>query len=229
MIARLLVGLGVLGLAMTAMVLANRPRVASSLGVATGWAVPRIPADTVVARVHHEPVTWTAVAQRFKEAREMGRAEPSDASAWRRAAAAAIESIVDDVLTRHVMEAAGFTVDEEMLDAAIAELRERHGGGDDLARAMGAMGVSMPELRETQRRGLYLQAFIDRSVPTSEADIDEYLSRPGAVGLGRDEAATRVRAERAAIVIPALLAELRADPHVWVIPIEDLERVPSTR
>lgn len=219
---RLLAGLGVLGIAMATTVLARAP-----LAVDHTWVAPSIPPETVVARVHHEPVTWSAVAQRLEEGVEMGRPGPSDASTWRAAVVTAIESIVRDVLTRHVAEAAGFTVTEAMIDAAVADLWERHGGDDGLARAMDAMGVSLAELRETQRRGLYAQALIDRFVPATEAAIDAYLVSPGAVGLSREEAAARVRADAASTVIPRMLVGLRADPEVWVIPIETLEQTPT--
>ena len=188
-----------------------------------GWSPPVIADDRIVASVHGEPVAWAQVAESMKEATVMGRPAPDDLVAWREEVRQTIESIVGDVLTRHAMEAQGLVVTDAMIDAEVRTVEERYGGEAGLAGAMSEMQVSMAEFRETQRRGLYLQGLIDRIVPASEADVDTYLAQPGAAGMSRSEAAARVRAERAAEVVPSFLAELRRDPGVWVIDVEELK------
>ncbi len=187
-----------------------------------GWSPPVIANDRIVARVHGEPVAWAQVAESMKAATVMGRPAPDDLVAWREEVRQTIESIVGDVLTRHTMEAQGLVVTDAMIDAEVRTVEERYGGEAGLAGAMSEMQVSMAEFRETQRRGLYLQALIDRIVPASDADVDAYLAPPEAAGLTRAEAAARVRAERAPQVIQALLDQLRNDPGVWVIDVEAL-------
>lgn len=194
----------------------------AALATPRSWSPPTIARDLIVARVHGEPVVWAQVAERMRAATVMGRPAPADLVAWREEARQTIDSIVGDVLTRHTMEAQGVSVTDAMIDAEVMRLRERSGGEAGLARAMNDMQVSMAELRETQRRGLYLQALIDRIVPASDADVDGYLAQAGAAGLSRSDAAARVRAERAAEVIPKFLAELRPDPGIWVIEVEEL-------
>ncbi|MEK6720404.1 MAG: hypothetical protein AABZ33_07005 [Chloroflexota bacterium] len=188
-----------------------------------GWSPPDVAGDEIVARVHGEPVPWAQVAERMKAATVMGRPAPGDLRAWREEARQTIESIIGDVLTRHAVEAEGLSVTDAMIDAEVRRLEERYGGDAGLARAMGEMQVTMAELRETQRRGLYLQALIEGIVPASDADVDAYLAQAGAAGLSRSDAAARVRADRAAEVIPTFLAELRRDPGIWVIDIEELK------
>lgn len=188
-----------------------------------GWSPPDVAGDEIVARVHGEPVSWAQVAERMKAATVMGRPAPGDLRTWREEARQTIESIMGDVLTRHAVEAEGLSVTDAMIDAEVRQLQERYGGDAGLARAMSEMQVTMAELRETQRRGLYLQALIDLIVPASDADVDAYLAQAGAAGLSRSDAAARVRAERAAEVIPTFLAELRRDPGISVIDIEELE------
>ena len=212
-VAFVAIGMIVLLAAVTWAVLARPP----------GWSPPVIANDRIVARVHGEPVAWAQVAERMKAATVMGGPAPDDLVAWREEVRQTIESIVGDVLTRHTMEAQGLVVTDAMIDAEVRTLEERYSGEAGLARAMSEMQVSMAELRETQRRGLYLQGLIDRIVPASEADVDAYLARSGAAGMSRSEAAERVRAERAAEVAPSFLAELRRDPGVWVIDVEELK------
>ena len=190
---------------------------AIALGGAPRWAPPTVPADLVVARVHGEDVRWSAIVERLDAATVMGRPVPADRATWRAQAHDAIESLVRDVLARHTMQALGSQVTEAAIDAQIQGLRDQYGGDGGLQEAMAAMDVSMAQLRETQSRGLYLQAMIDRFVPATDADVDAYLAQPGAAGLTRSEAAARVRAERASQVIPGLLDQLRNDPGVWVI------------
>ena len=192
-----------------------------TLGAKT-WSPPEIAPETVVARVHDEPVTWAAVAGQLEAAEVMGRPQPRDLATWRTAVQANVDSIVGDVLTRHFMESQGVTVTDVMIDAEVRKVEEGYGGEAGFARGMEEMQVSMAEFRETQRRGLYLQALIDRIVPASEADIDAYLAQPGAAGLSRADAASRVRSEGAAEVIPQFLAELRRDPGIWVIDVKEL-------
>lgn len=187
------------------------------------WIEPDVAGDVVVARVHGEPVSWGEVAQRMKAAIVMGRPAPGDLQAWREEARQTIESIVGEVLTRHAAEAEGLAVSDAMVDAEIRQLEEQFGGVAGLERAMGEMQVTMAELRETKRRGLYLQALIDLIVPASDADVDAYLAQAGALGISRLEAAARVRAERAAEVIPPFLADIRSDPGIWVIDMEAFE------
>lgn len=195
---------------------------AIALTSAQRWPPPTVPMDTVVARVHGEAVTWASIAERLEAASVMGRPPATNLASWRTEALAAIESVVRDVLTRHTMQAQGAQVTEAAIDTQIAALRQQRGGEAGLQSAMAAMRVSMAQLRETQRRGLYLQAMIDSFVPASDADVDAYLAPPEAAGLTRAEAAARVRAERAPQVIPALLDQLRNDPGVWVIDAEAL-------
>lgn len=187
------------------------------------WIAPEVAGDVVVARVHGEPVSWGEVAQRMKAAVVMGRPAPGDLQEWREEARQTIESVVGDVLTRHTVEARGFVVTDAMIEAEIRQLEEQFGGVTGLDRAMSEMQVTMAELRETKRRGLYLQALIDLIVPASDADVNAYLAQAGAQGLSRSEAAARVRAERAADVVPLFLADLRNDPGIWVIDTEAFE------
>lgn len=186
------------------------------------WSPPRIELDVVVARIHGESLTWAAVAERLAAEEAMGRPSPPDLGAWRAAVRGAVAAAVDDVLTRHVMEGQGVRVKDEAIDAAVARVRERYGGEAGLRAAMADMRVSMDQLRETQRRGLYLQALIDRSIAVSDAQIDSYRSRPGGDALSRTEIVARIRGETAAQVIPTILAQLRVDPGVWVIDVSSL-------
>ena len=193
-----------------------------ALASAQRWSPPTMPLDTVVARVHGEAVTWASIAEQLEAAKVTGRPPATDLASWHSEARDVIESVVRDVLTRHTMQAQGAQVTDAPIDAQIAALRQQYGGEAGLQSAMAGMHVSMAQLRETQRRGLYLQAMIDRFVPASDADVDAYLAHPEAAGLTRAEAAARVRAERAPQVIPALLDQLRNDPGVWVIDAEAL-------
>lgn len=195
---------------------------AIALAGAQRWSPPTVPMDTVVARVHGEALTWASIAERLESASVMGRPPATDLASWRTEAHDAIESAVRDVLTRHTMEGQGAQVTEAAIDAQIAVLRQPYAGEVGLQSAMAAMRVSMAQLRETQRRGLYLQAMIDRFALASDADIDAYLALSKAAGSTRAEAAARVRAERAPQVIPAFLDQLRNDPGVWVIAAEAL-------
>lgn len=190
--------------------------------VGATWSPPRIEGDVVVARIHGESLTWAAVAERLAAEEAMGRPSPPDLGAWRAAVREAVATAVDDVLTRHVMESQGVRVTDEAIDAAVARVRERYGGEAGLRAAMADMRVSMDQLRETQRRGLYLQALIDSSIAVSDAQIDSYRSRPGGDGLSRSEIVARIRGETAAQVIPTILAQLRVDPGVWVIDVSSL-------
>lgn len=199
-------------IAVWAVVVAARP----------SWSAPSIAADRVVATVHGEPVTWSHVAERLRAATVMGRPAPAGLDAWRAEVRAVLESVVGDVLARHYVEGGGIVVTEAMVDAEIRRLELRHGGQSGLEAAMAEMQVAMAELRETQRRGLYLQALTDAIVTVTDADVEAYLARDGASGMSREEATERVRAERAPQVVPAFLAELRRDPGVWIIPVEDL-------
>lgn len=186
------------------------------------WSPPLIDRDVVVARIHDESVTWAAVAERLAAEEAMGRPAPSDVETWRAAVREAITASVDDVLTRHIMESQGVRVTDAAIDAAIASVRERYGGEAGLRAAMADMRVSMDQLRETQRRGLYLQALIDRSIAVTDAQIDAYRSRPGGDGLSRADVVARIRDETASQVIPTILAQLRDDPGVWVIDVSTL-------
>ena len=153
----------------------------------------------------------------------MGQAAPASPDEWRHHVAQTIDSIIGEVLSRHYVEAHGMFVTSDLIDAEIAKVESRYGGADALRRAMDEMHVTMGQLRETQRRGLYAQTLIDLVVPATDAQIDAYLAQPGAAGLTREEAATRVRAEHAAEVIEPFLAELRKGPEIQVIDITTLE------
>lgn len=197
------------------------------LAVASGsdrsWQPPAVSADLVVARVHHESVTWSMVAEQMDAAAVMGRPVPTDTATWRAAVRTTLDSVVGDVLTRHLMESQGVHVSDEAIDAAVAAVRQSFGGEVELNRAMREMRVSMSQLRETQRRGLYLQAMIDRMVPVGDGDVDAYLARQNGAGMERGEAAARLRNEIAPSVIAGILDRLRADPAVWLI---DVNRLP---
>ena len=187
------------------------------------WSPPEIAPETVVARVHDEPVTWAAVAEQLEAAEVMGRPQPHDLATWRSAVQANVDSIVGDVLTRHFMESQGVTVTDEAIDAEVAKVRQSSGGEDGFRSAMAGMRVSMAQLRETKRRGLYLQAMIDHVVPVAaEADIDAYLARPDVGDVSRAEAAVLVRREAESQVLPGIMTQLRADPGVWVIDVTSL-------
>lgn len=207
----LVAGMAVAGLALAV--------VAAQAGT---WSPPVVAPETVVAKVHHESVTWAAVEERLEAAAVMGRPRPGDLATWRVTVQTALDSIVGDVLTRHLMEGQGVYIRDETIDAEVAKIRQTYGGEEGLRRAMAGMQVSMAQLRETQRRGLYTQAMIDRFVPVTEADIDAYLAKSGAGDVSRTEAVALVRSEAAARVIPGILTELRADPRVWLIDVPSL-------
>lgn len=186
------------------------------------WQPPAIAPDRVVATVHGEPITWTAIAERLDAASVMGRPVPADLASWKAAVAATVESAINDVLARHIVEGRGVTVTEAQLDAEISALRDRYGGDPQLTEAMAAMRLTAEQLRENQRRGLYYQALIELAVPVTPADVDAYRSQAGAAGLSWDEAAARVREERAAVVIPQVLAAARNSSGISVVPIAEL-------
>jgi len=186
------------------------------------WSPPAIAPQTVVARVHEEPVLWAEVAERLQAGDVMGRPQPTNLAMWRTAVQITVDSIVGDVLTRHLMEGEGVSVSDEAIDAEVATIRESYGGEDGLGRAMADMRVSMAQLRETQRRGLYQQAMIARFVPATDAAIDAYLASPGVIDVSRAEAAGLVRRDAASNVIDGIMSQLRADSGVWVVDVTSL-------
>lgn len=186
------------------------------------WSPPQIGRDVVVARIHDESLTWAVVAERLAAEETMGRPPAADARSWRAAVHEAITAAVDDVLVRHIMESRGVRVTDAAIDAAVDRVRERYGDDAALRAAMAEMRVSMDQLRETQRRGLYLQALIDRSVAVTDPQIEAYRSRPGGDRLSRAEIVAHIRGENASQVIPMILAQLRGDPGVWVIDVSGL-------
>jgi hypothetical protein len=163
------------------------------------------------------------VAERLKAAEVMGQAPPVDHAEWRHHVGEVIDVLIDDVLTRQYVEARGRFATPELIDAEVAKVEARYGGPDGLRQAMDQMHVTAAQLRETQRRGLYLQALIDLVVPATDARIDAYLAQPGATGLSRAEAAARVRAESAAALIPQFLDQLREGAAIQVVDITALE------
>lgn len=191
-----------------------------------GWQPPTIAPDRVVATVHGEPIAWAAIAERLDAARVMGDSAPSDLTSWKAAVTAAVESAINDVLARHIVESHGLTVSEAQVEAELAQLRDRYGGDPQLTAAMAAMRISDEQLRENQRRGLYYQALIELTVPVAAADVDAYRSKAGMAGMSWDEAAARVRADRAAAVIPQVLAAARDSPGISVVPIAELIETP---
>lgn len=186
------------------------------------WQPPTIAPDRLVATVHGEPITWAAIAERLDAARVMGRPVPGDLASWEAEVTATVESAINDVLTRHIVEGQGLTVSEAQVEAEMEQLRDRYGGEAQLTEAMAAMRVSVDQLRENQRRGLYYQALIELSVPVATADVEAYRSQAGAAGLSWDEAVARVRDERAATVIPQVLTAARGSPGISVVPINEL-------
>ena len=187
------------------------------------WSPPNPDPSTRVAIVNGEAVPWSAVAEQLHGAEMMGQPAAANPDEWRRRVLATIDSIIGDVLTRQYVEAQGLVVTPELIDAEIAKLEARYGGPDALRRAMDEMHVTMAQLRETQRRGLYTQTLIDLVVPATDAQIDAYLAQPGAAGMTRDEAADRVRAEHAAEIVGPFLADLRSGAQLQLIDIATLE------
>ena len=176
-----------------------------------------------VALVDGESIPWAAVAERLEAAEVMGQAPPVDRAEWRHHVGEVIDVLINEVLTRHYVEARGRFATPELIDAEVAKVEARYGGPDGLRQAMDQMDVTAAQLRETQRRGLYLQTLIDLVVPATDAQIDAYLAQPGATGLSRAEAAARVRAEGAAALIPQFLDQLREGAAIQVVDITALE------
>lgn len=195
---------------------------AADSGAAGRWRAPAIAADLVVARVHAESVTWTVVATQMRAAAVMGRSVPTDMISWRAAVRTTLDSIVGDVLVRHFLEGQGVYVPAQAIDAAVANVRRSFGSDAEFERAMRQMHVSMADLRETQRRGLYLQALIDRVVPVADSEIDAFLAGGGNSWMDRQQAGAQLRNERAAPIVAQLIERLRADPGVWLIDVNSL-------
>lgn len=192
------------------------------LGLGT-WQPPAVSPTLIVAEVHGEAIPWQEIADRLEAAAVMGQPEPTDLAAWQSEVRAAIDSAINDVLVRHLVEGSGIVITDTQVDEAVDGLRASYGGEAALQEAMASMHLTLEQVQETQRRGLYYQALIEMVVPVSESDVDTYLGQPGTAGLSRAEAATRVRADRASSVIPGVLAEARATPGIWSLPLAELE------
>jgi hypothetical protein len=216
-----LVGLG-LGLALVAAIAVNAFGGLAARANPT-WSPPNPDPSASVAIVDGETMAWSAVAEQLHAAEMMGQPAAANPDEWRRRVDATIESIIGDVLTRQYVETQGFVVTPELIDAEVAKVEAGYGGPDQLRRAMDEMHVTMAQLRETQRRGLYTQTLIDLVVPATDAQIDAYLAQPGTAGMTRDEAADRVRAEHAAEIIGPFLADLRSGAQIQLTDITTLE------
>jgi parvulin-like peptidyl-prolyl isomerase len=141
---------------------------------ATAWAGERILVEGILVRVNDRIITVSDFAQRVRAELSQFPEPPPEAEA-RQFVEMLLQEVVNELILLERATEKHLTVDEAMVDQAIANLREENNLLEDEAweQAVASSGLSMEDLRERYRRNILLQRAVQGEIRPIEITMEE--------------------------------------------------------
>jgi len=152
---------------------------ATALGVASvGWCGERELLEAILVRVNDRIVTVSDFRERL-DAELSQIASPPEGAARERFARELFSTVVDELILLERAREKKLTIDDEMVDKAIGELREQNQLQDDAAfkAALASAGLTEQALRERYRHNMLLQRAVQSEVKPTEITEEEIRQR----------------------------------------------------
>ena len=152
---------------------------ATALGVGSvGWCGERELLEAILVRVNDRIVTVSDFRERL-DAELSQIASPPEGAARERFARELFSTVVDELILLERAREKKLTIDDEMVDKAIGELREQNQLQDDAAfkAALASAGLTEQALRERYRHNMLLQRAVQSEVKPTEITEEEIRQR----------------------------------------------------
>ena len=152
---------------------------ATALGVASvGWCGERELLEAILVRVNDRIVTVSDFRERL-DAELSQIASPPEGAARERFARELFSTVVDELILLERAREKKLTIDDEMVDKAIGELREQNQLQDDAAfkAALASAGLTEQALRERYRHNMLLQRAVQSEIKPTEITEEEIRQR----------------------------------------------------
>ena len=152
---------------------------ATALGVASvGWCGERELLEAILVRVNDRIVTVSDFRERL-DAELSQIASPPEGAARERFARELFSTVVDELILLERAREKKLTIDDEMVDKAIGELREQNQLQDNAAfkAALASAGLTEQALRERYRHNMLLQRAVQSEVKPTEITEEEIRQR----------------------------------------------------
>jgi len=152
---------------------------ATALGVGSvGWCGERELLEAILVRVNDRIVTVSDFRERL-DAELSQIASPPEGAARERFARELFSTVVDELILLERAREKKLTIDDEMVDKAIGELREQNQLQDDAAfkTALASAGLTEQALRERYRHNMLLQRAVQSEVKPTEITEEEIRQR----------------------------------------------------
>ena len=152
---------------------------ATALGVGSvGWCGERELLEAILVRVNDRIVTVSDFRERL-DAELSQIASPPEGAARERFARELFSTVVDELILLERAREKKLTIDDEMVDKAIGELREQNQLQDAAAfkAALASAGLTEQALRERYRHNMLLQRAVQSEVKPTEITEEEIRQR----------------------------------------------------
>jgi len=152
---------------------------ATALGVASvGWCGERELLEAILVRVNDRIVTVSDFRERL-DAELSQIASPPEGAARERFARELFSTVVDELILLERAREKKLTIDDEMVDKAIGELREQNQLQDNAAfkAALASAGLTEQALRERYRHNMLLQRAVQSEIKPTEITEEEIRQR----------------------------------------------------
>jgi len=152
---------------------------ATALGVGSvGWCGERELLEAILVRVNDRIVTVSDFRERL-DAELSQIASPPEGAARERFARELFSTVVDELILLERAREKKLTIDDEMVDKAIGELREQNQLQDDAAfkAALASAGLTEQALRERYRHNMLLQRAVQSEIKPTEITEEEIRQR----------------------------------------------------
>jgi parvulin-like peptidyl-prolyl isomerase len=145
---------------------------------AAALAGDRMLVEAMLVRVNDRILTVSDFGTRLRLELSQSQAPPSE-EALRGFARQVFEAVVDEMILLERADEKRITVDDEMLDNAIANLREENDLQDDemFEQALQSAGLTVQALRERYRRSILIQRAAQSEINPTEITGEELLQR----------------------------------------------------
>jgi len=152
---------------------------ATALGVGSvGWCGERELLEAILVRVNDRIVTVSDFRERL-DAELSQIASPPEGAARERFARELFSTVVDELILLERAREKKLTIDDEMVDKAIGELREQNQLQDNAAfkAALASAGLTEQALRERYRHNMLLQRAVQSEIKPTEITEEEIRQR----------------------------------------------------
>lgn len=193
-------------------------------------AIDGVQYPKVVAIVNGEKVSAADFAQSYKQAAAIAAQQGFDPATNEEARTEvkdqALRVLVNTVLLKQLATAAGYNVNEEDIDAKVAELETQFGGQEQLASAIAAAGLDISAMRSDVHDQLLIDKYLTASpewaeITVSDEEVKAYydlavpqLDKPPAFDEVKEQIREQLKTEKEAKASTALIERIRSEADI---------------